>query len=85
MLAPRRNDLTEAAIGLVPEIARGAGAARAACRGLAGADERQRRHLLCAVRRSSRRRRGARALLAAAEPRWWCAAGGFVSGASLAE
>ena len=27
----------------------------------------------------------ARALVAAAEPRWWCAAGGFISGASLAE
>ena len=59
-LMPCRNDLTEAAIGLVPEIA--AVLARLGrLPGLfAGPDERQRRHLLCAVRRLRCRRGGLR-------------------------
>lgn len=83
-LTPRRNDLTEAAIGLVPEIA----AALARLGRLPGS-------LLARMSGSGAtcfalfaNRAGAeeaRALVAAAEPRWWCAAGGFVSGASLAD
>jgi 4-diphosphocytidyl-2-C-methyl-D-erythritol kinase len=79
-----RNDLTEAAIGLVPEIA----AVLARLGRLPG----------CLLARMSgsgatcfalfANRAGAeeaRAVVAAAEPRWWCAAGGFVSDASLAD
>jgi 4-diphosphocytidyl-2-C-methyl-D-erythritol kinase len=79
-----RNDLTEAAIGLVPEIA----AVLARLGRLPG----------CLLARMSgsgatcfalfANRAGAeeaRAVVAAAEPRWWCAAGGFVSEASLAD
>jgi 4-diphosphocytidyl-2-C-methyl-D-erythritol kinase len=79
-----RNDLTEAAIGLVPEIAAvlarlgrlpGSLLARMSGSGatcFALFDD-------CAAAEK------ARAVLAAAEPRWWCAVGGFVSGASLAD
>src|SRR5712672_1492709 len=83
-LMPCRNDLTEAAIGLVPEIA----AVLARLGRLPG----------CLLARMSgsgatcfalfANRAGAeeaRAVVAAAELRWWCAAGGFVSGASLAD
>jgi len=83
-LMPCRNDLTEAAIGLVPEIA----AVLARLGRLPG----------CLLARMSgsgatcfalfANRAGAeeaRAVVAAAEPRWWCAAGGFVSRASLAD
>jgi 4-diphosphocytidyl-2-C-methyl-D-erythritol kinase len=73
-----RNDLTDAAIGLVPEI----GAVLASLRALPGA-------LLARMSGSGAtcfalfRDRGAaeraREALAAAEPRWWCAAGGFVA------
>jgi 4-diphosphocytidyl-2-C-methyl-D-erythritol kinase len=79
-----RNDLTEAAIGLVPEIA----AVLARLGRLPG----------CLLARMSgsgatcfalfANRAGAeeaRAVVAAAEPRWWCAAGGFVSEASFAD
>jgi 4-diphosphocytidyl-2-C-methyl-D-erythritol kinase len=82
-LVPCRNDLTEAAIGLVPEI----GAVLARLGRLPG----------CLLARMSgsgatcfalfanrTAAEAARAVVAAAEPCWWCAAGGFVSGASLA-
>lgn len=79
-----RNDLTEAAIGLVPEIAavlarlgRLPGSLLARMSG-SGATC----FALFANRADAEE---ARALVAAAEPRWWCAAGGFVSGASLAD
>jgi len=83
-LVPCRNDLTEAAIGLVPEI----GAVLARLGWLPG----------CLLARMSgsgatcfalfanrTAAEAARAVVAAAEPWWWCAAGGFVSGASLAD
>jgi 4-diphosphocytidyl-2-C-methyl-D-erythritol kinase len=83
-LMPCRNDLTEAAIGLVPEIA----AVLARLGRLPGS-------LLARMSGSGAtcfalfaNRAGAeeaRAVVAAAEPRWWCAAGGFVSGASVAD
>ena len=83
-LMPCRNDLTEAAIGLVPEIAavlarlgRLPGCLLARMSG-SGATC----FALFANRATAEK---ARALVAAAEPRWWCAAGGFVSGASFAE
>jgi 4-diphosphocytidyl-2-C-methyl-D-erythritol kinase len=79
-----RNDLTEAAIGLVPEIAamlgrlgRLPGSLLARMSG-AGASC----FALFADRAAAEE---ARKVVAAAEPRWWCAAGGFVSRASLAE
>jgi 4-diphosphocytidyl-2-C-methyl-D-erythritol kinase len=83
-LMPSRNDLTEAAIGLVPEIAAvlarlgwlpGSLLARMSGAGATC-------FALFADRAAAEE---ARALVAAAEPRWWCAAGGFVPGASLAE
>jgi 4-diphosphocytidyl-2-C-methyl-D-erythritol kinase len=83
VLMPCRNDLTEAAIGLVPEI----GAVLARLGRLPG----------CLLARMSgsgatcfalfanrAAAEAARAEVAAAEPRWWCAAGAFVSAASLA-
>ena len=83
VLMPCRNDLTEAAIGLVPEI----GAVLTRLGRLPG----------CLLARMSgsgatcfalfanrAAAEAARTEVAAAEPRWWCAAGGFVSGASLA-
>ena len=83
-LMPCRNDLTEAAIGLVPEIAtvlsrlaRLPGSLLARMSG-SGATC----FALFADRAAAEE---ARAVVAAAEPRWWCAAGGFVSGASLAD
>jgi 4-diphosphocytidyl-2-C-methyl-D-erythritol kinase len=83
-LMPCRNDLTEAAIGLVPEIAavlgrlgRLPGSLLARMSG-AGAS--------CFALFGDRgTAEEARKMVAAAEPRWWCAAGGFVSSTSLAE
>lgn len=83
-LMPCRNSLTEAAIGLVPEIAPvlarlgqlpGSLLARMSGSGASC-------FALFAGRTAAEE---ARALVAAAEPRWWCAAGGFISGAPLAE
>lgn len=83
-LMPCRNDLTEAAIGLVPEIAAvlarldrlpGSFLARMSGSGATC-------FALFANRTAAKK---AGALVAAAEPRWWCAAGGFISAASLAE
>ena len=77
-LMPCRNDLTEAATGLVPEIAavlahlgRLPGSLLARMSG-AGATC----FALVADRAAAEE---ARAMVAAAEPRWWCAAGGFVA------
>jgi 4-diphosphocytidyl-2-C-methyl-D-erythritol kinase len=77
-LLPLRNELTDAAIGVVPEIA----AVLAALGRLPGA-------LLVRMSGSGATcfalfadcaaAERARAALAAAEPRWWCAAGGFVA------
>jgi 4-diphosphocytidyl-2-C-methyl-D-erythritol kinase len=79
-LLPCRNDLTEAAIGLVPEIAavlallgRLPGSLLARMSG-SGATC----FALFAERAAAEK---ARAVVAAAEPRWWSAAGGFLSGA----
>jgi 4-diphosphocytidyl-2-C-methyl-D-erythritol kinase len=83
-LMPRRNDLTKAAIGLVPEIAavlarlgRLPGSLLARMSG-AGAT-------CFAVFADRASAEEARNTVAAEEPRWWCAAGGFMSGGSLAE
>ena len=79
-LTARRNDLTEPAIGLVPEIAavlarldRLPGSLLARMSG-SGAT-------CFALFADSAAAEEARAVVAAAEPGWWCAAGGFVSGA----
>jgi 4-diphosphocytidyl-2-C-methyl-D-erythritol kinase len=81
-LALNRNDLTDAAIGLVPEIGtvlarlgRLPGALLARMSG-SGATC----FALFADRDAAER---ARARLAAAAPFWWCAAGGFVAGTRL--
>jgi 4-diphosphocytidyl-2-C-methyl-D-erythritol kinase len=83
-LMPCRNDLTEAAIGLVPEIA--AVLARLGrlpgCLLVRMSGSGATCFALFANRADAEK---ARALVAAAEPRWWCAAGGFVSEASLAD
>jgi 4-diphosphocytidyl-2-C-methyl-D-erythritol kinase len=83
-LMPCRNDLTEAAIGLVPEIAavlarlgRLPGSLLARMSG-AGATC----FALFADRAAAEE---ACTVLTAAEPRWWCAAGSFVPGTSLAD
>jgi 4-diphosphocytidyl-2-C-methyl-D-erythritol kinase len=78
-LAARGNDLTEAAIALVPEIA----AVLAALAGLDGA-------LLARMSGSGATcfalfagraaAKAARAKLAAAHPQWWCAAGSLIAG-----
>jgi 4-diphosphocytidyl-2-C-methyl-D-erythritol kinase len=78
-LTARRNELTGAAIALVPEI----GAVLARLARLPGA-------LLARMSGSGatcfalfadrRAAEDARAALAAAEPRWWCAAGGLIAG-----
>jgi 4-diphosphocytidyl-2-C-methyl-D-erythritol kinase len=83
-LMPCRNDLTEAAIGLVPEIA-GVLARLGSLSGsllarMSGAGATC--FALFADRAAAEE---ARALVTEAEPRWWCAAAGFVSGASLAK
>jgi 4-diphosphocytidyl-2-C-methyl-D-erythritol kinase len=78
-LTARRNDLTDAAIGLVPEIgtvlgrlARLPGALLARMSG-SGAT-------CFALFPDRSAAREARAALAAAEPQWWCAAGGLIAG-----
>ena len=78
-----RNDLTDAAIGLVPEIgtvlgrlARLPGALLARMSG-SGAT-------CFALFPNRSAAHEARAALAAAEPRWWCAAGGLVRGEAVA-
>ena len=78
-LMSRRNDLTEAAINLAPEIggvlarlARLPGALLARMSG-SGAT-------CFALFRDRAAAQEARAALAAAEPCWWCAAGGLIAG-----
>jgi 4-diphosphocytidyl-2-C-methyl-D-erythritol kinase len=77
-LMRRRNDLTEAAIGLVPEIgtvlARLATLPGAMLARMSGSGATC--FALFGDRREAER---AREMLAAAEPLWWCAAGGFVA------
>jgi 4-diphosphocytidyl-2-C-methyl-D-erythritol kinase len=78
MLTPRRNDLTEAAIGLVPEI----GAVLARLGALPGAllARMSGTGATCFALFGDRgAAESAGAALAAAEPLWWCAAGGFVA------
>jgi 4-diphosphocytidyl-2-C-methyl-D-erythritol kinase len=83
VLTARRNDLTDAAIGLVPEIgtvlsrlARLPGALLARMSG-SGAT-------CFALFPDRSAAYQARAAVAAAEPKWWCAAGGLVSGEAVA-
>jgi 4-diphosphocytidyl-2-C-methyl-D-erythritol kinase len=83
-LMPCRNDLTEAAIRLVPEIAtvlarlgRLPGSLLARMSGSGGT--------CFALFEDRAAAEEARALITTAEPRWWCAAGGFVSETSLAD
>ena len=76
-LMARRNDLTDAAIGLVPEITavlgRLAGLPGALLARMSGSGA------TCFALFSDRSAaHEARAALAAAEPQWWCAAGGLV-------
>jgi 4-diphosphocytidyl-2-C-methyl-D-erythritol kinase len=83
-LMPCRNDLTEAAIGLVPEIAAVLAwlgrLPRSLLARMSGSGATC--FALFADRAAAEE---ARALVAAAEPRWWYAAGGFISGISLAD
>ncbi len=77
-----RNDLTDAAIGLVPEI----GAVLASLGALPGAllARMSGSGATCfALFRDRRAAERAREALAAAEPFWWCAAGGFVAAEEL--
>jgi 4-diphosphocytidyl-2-C-methyl-D-erythritol kinase len=80
MLAARGNNLTDAAIGLVPEIA----AVLARLEQLPGAllARMSGSGATCFALFANRNAaEGARAMLAAAKPLWWCAAGGFVAAA----
>lgn len=81
-LSPRHNDLTEAAIGLLPEIAEvlsvllllpGARLSRMSGSGATC-------FALFDDRAAAER---ARAVLAVARPGWWCAAGGLVAGPTV--
>jgi 4-diphosphocytidyl-2-C-methyl-D-erythritol kinase len=77
-LARRRNDLTEAAIGLIPEI----GTVLARLAGLPGTMlvRMSGSGATCfALFEGPAEAETARAALAAAEPSWWCAAGGFLA------
>lgn len=81
-LALRRNDLTEAAIGLVPEIA----AVLARLGRLPGAllTRMSGSGATCfALFEGRAAAETARAALTATEPAWWCTAGGFLAGAGL--
>ena len=77
-LARRRNDLTEAAIGLVPEIAtvlgRLAGLPGTMLARMSGSGA-----TCFALFEGRAEAEASRAALAAAEPSWWCAAGGFLA------
>ena len=81
MLQPRRNELTEAAMGQVPEIAaaldRLAALPGALLTRMSGSGATC--FALFADRTAAEE---ARAALAAAEPRWWCAVGGFIAAES---
>ena len=78
-LNTRRNELTEAAIALVPEIA----AVLSTLAGLPGAliARMSGSGATCFALFADRAQaEAARAALAAAEPGWWCAAGSFAAG-----
>jgi 4-diphosphocytidyl-2-C-methyl-D-erythritol kinase len=83
-LSLRRNDLTEAAIGLVPEIdmvlARLAGLPGTMLARMSGSGA-----TCFALFKGRAAAETARAALAAAEPSWWCTAGGFLAGAGLCD
>jgi 4-diphosphocytidyl-2-C-methyl-D-erythritol kinase len=82
MLMPRRNDLTEAATGHVPEI----GKVLARLGALPGAllARMSGSGATCFALFSNRAAaETACAALAAAEPAWWCAAGSFIAAAEL--
>ena len=82
ILMPRRNDLTHAAITLVPAIrpvlARLGALPGALLARMSGSGA-----TCFALFRDCAAARRARKALAAAEPHWWCAAGGFVAGEEL--
>jgi 4-diphosphocytidyl-2-C-methyl-D-erythritol kinase len=81
ILATRGNDLTDAAIGLVPEI----GGVLARLEQLPGAllARMSGSGATCFALFANRNAaEGAHAMLAAANPLWWCAAGGFVAAAA---
>ena len=81
-LVPHRNDLTDAAIALVPEI--GAVLARLALLPGALMARMSGSGATCFALFSDRRTaEEARMALAAAEPGWWCAAAGLVAGTAL--
>ncbi len=81
-LGLRRNELTEAAIGCVPEIAAVLGAlARLPAALLARMSGSGATCFALFAERAAAERACAR--LAAAEPGWWCAAGGFVAAEPL--
>jgi 4-diphosphocytidyl-2-C-methyl-D-erythritol kinase len=77
-----RNDLTDAAIGLVPEIG-GVLASLGALPGALLARMSGSGATCFALFRDRCAAERARAALATAEPRWWCAAGGFVAAEEL--
>jgi 4-diphosphocytidyl-2-C-methyl-D-erythritol kinase len=77
-----RNDLTDAAIGLVPEIG-GVLASLGALPGALLARMSGSGATCFALFRDRCAAERAREALAAAEPRWWCAAGGFVAAEEL--
>jgi 4-diphosphocytidyl-2-C-methyl-D-erythritol kinase len=82
MLLPRRNDLTEAAIGHVPEIremlARLAALPGSLLARMSGSGA------TCFALFNDRAAAAvAYATLCAVEPKWWCAAGGFVAAEGL--
>jgi 4-diphosphocytidyl-2-C-methyl-D-erythritol kinase len=80
MLQPRRNDLTQAAIGHVPEI-RGVLARLAALPGSLLARMSGSGATCFALFEDRRAAAAACAALSADEPEWWCAAGGFIADA----
>ena len=83
-LARRRNDLTEPAIGLVPEI----GAVLARLGELPGAllSRMSGSGATCfALFEGRAEAETARAALSAIAPAWWCVAGGFLAGADLCD
>jgi 4-diphosphocytidyl-2-C-methyl-D-erythritol kinase len=79
MLMQRRNDLTDAAIGLLPEM--GAMLARLGALPEALLARMSGSGATCFALFGDRgKAEQARAVLTATEPQWWCAAGGFVAG-----
>jgi 4-diphosphocytidyl-2-C-methyl-D-erythritol kinase len=82
VLGPLRNDLTNAAIGIIPEI----GAVLSALAQLPGAliARMSGSGATCLALFADRlKAKRARAVIAKAEPGWWSAAGGFVAAERL--